>query len=74
MAELAYEEIQTEEEIVDSSFPLINYVGDYECEEIDCEEQATCEFKAAEEDGDTYYTYRCDAHPVKSLNYEMVLV
>lgn len=40
------------------------------CEEDGCDEPAVSEWHAVDEDGDTYSTYRCEAHPEEDPDYE----
>lgn len=36
---------------------------------VECPNEATAEFVAHDEDGDGYYTYRCDDHPEEDPEY-----
>ena len=39
------------------------------CEADGCIELATAEYESVDDDGCTYYSYRCDAHPVTDPEY-----
>lgn len=66
---LQFENDWTDEKLDKMLAPLINSAHTYLCEWGGCGQKATIEWMARDDDGDIYYSMRCDSHPVKSNEY-----
>jgi hypothetical protein len=51
------------------TLPLPLYDPEYACEFDGCRAEAKTHWEAADGDGETYYTVRCDDHPPKNSEF-----